>query len=50
MKAIIKNEYETLLNIDHPSIIKVYELIEKKSESIIIMEYVSGVNLEYMKY
>lgn len=28
MRSIIKNEYETLLNIDHPNIIKVKELIE----------------------
>lgn len=30
IKSIIKNEYETLQSIDHPNVVKVYELIEQE--------------------
>lgn len=49
MKAL-RNEIEILKRIDHPNIIKLYDVIEDEKSIMLAMEYVSGGSLkDYLK-
>ncbi len=44
-KKRLIQEAETLLSLDHPSIIKAYELVPDSEQTVIFLEYISGKNL-----
>jgi serine/threonine protein kinase len=45
VKKAIRNEYEILANLDHPHIVKLYEIFEDQSYFYLVQQYCKGGQL-----
>ncbi|CAD8110396.1 unnamed protein product [Paramecium sonneborni] len=46
-RSLLKNEISILLRIDHPHLLKVYEISQSANNTYIVTEYCNGGNLEH---